>query len=48
MNAVVVDKVSKNYRIYSKPADRLKELILLKKRHCDFWALRNRREIHEW
>ena len=40
MDAVVVENISKNYRIYAKPGDRLKELIVLgKKRHRDFWAL---------
>jgi ABC-type polysaccharide/polyol phosphate transport system ATPase subunit len=40
MNAVVVENVSKNYKIYAKPADRLKELIVRgRKRHQDFWAL---------
>jgi lipopolysaccharide transport system ATP-binding protein len=41
MNAVVIDKISKNYRIYAKPADRLRELISRNKRHRDFWALRD-------
>jgi lipopolysaccharide transport system ATP-binding protein len=42
MDAVVVENVSKNYRIYSKPSDRLKELLLRNKKfHNDFWALRN-------
>jgi lipopolysaccharide transport system ATP-binding protein len=42
MDAVVVENVSKNYRIYSKPSDRLKELLLRKRKfHNDFWALRN-------
>ena len=42
MDAVVVENGSKNYRIYAKPADRLKELILRgRKFHEDFWALRN-------
>ncbi|PYV39407.1 MAG: ABC transporter ATP-binding protein, partial [Acidobacteria bacterium] len=42
MDAVAVDNISKNYRIYSKPSDRLKELFLRKGRfHRDFWALRN-------
>ena len=40
MNAIVVDNLSKYYRIYAKPADRLKEALLRRKRHQDFWALR--------
>jgi lipopolysaccharide transport system ATP-binding protein len=41
MDAVIVENVSKNYRIYSKPSDRLKELLLRRKKiHDDFWALR--------
>ena len=42
MDAVIVENGSKNYRIYAKPADRLKELIFRgRKFHQDFWALRN-------
>jgi homopolymeric O-antigen transport system ATP-binding protein len=42
MNAVTVVNVSKNYRIYSKPSDRLKELLIPGRQfHRDFWALRN-------
>jgi len=42
MNAVNVEKISKNYRIYSKPSDRLKELLLPRRQfHRDFWALRD-------
>jgi len=42
MDAVIVENGSKNYRIYAKPADRLKELIFRgRKFHKDFWALRN-------
>ncbi len=42
MDAVIVENGSKNYRIYSKPADRLKELIFRSRKfHTDFWALRN-------
>jgi energy-coupling factor transporter ATP-binding protein EcfA2 len=41
MNAVTVENISKNYRIYSKPSVRLKELIFRGRRfHQDFWALR--------
>lgn len=41
MNAVEFQGVSKSYAIYSKPVDRLKELLSLNrlKRHQDFWAL---------
>ena len=42
MNAVTVNNISKNYRIYPNPSARLKELIYRKRRfHQDFWALRN-------
>jgi len=42
MDAVVVEHVSKNYRIYTKPADRFKELVFrFKGLHRDFWALKN-------
>ncbi|MCY3758665.1 MAG: ATP-binding cassette domain-containing protein, partial [Acidobacteria bacterium] len=42
MNAVTVEKLSKNYRIYSKPSARLKELIFRGRRyHQDFRALRD-------
>ena len=40
MNAVTVERLSKNYRIYPKPSSRLKELIFRGRRyHQDFWAL---------
>jgi len=42
MDAVIVENGSKNYRIYAKPADRLKELIFRRRKfHKDFWALKN-------
>ncbi len=42
MDAVTVVNVSKNYRIYSTPSDRLKELLIPGRQfHRDFWALRN-------
>jgi len=42
MDAVIVENGSKNYRIYAKPVDRLKELIFRgRKFHQDFWALKN-------
>jgi lipopolysaccharide transport system ATP-binding protein len=40
MDAVSVERVFKNYKVYSKPADRLKELFHRRKKyHTDFWAL---------
>src|SRR5258706_4023561 len=40
MDAVKVERVFKNYKIYAKPADRLKEFFYRgKKWHTDFWAL---------
>lgn len=42
MDAVIVENGSKNYRIYGKPADRFKEIILRgRKFHQDFWAVKN-------
>ena len=43
MNPVSFRSVSKSYPIYSKPADRLAELVTLNriKRHEDYWALRD-------
>jgi homopolymeric O-antigen transport system ATP-binding protein len=42
MDAVIVENGAKNYRIYAKPADRLKELIFRgRKFHQDFWAVKN-------
>ena len=42
MDAVIVENGSKNYRIYARPADRLKELIFRgRKFHQDFWAVKN-------
>lgn len=40
---VVVQNVSKRYRLYDRPSDRLLELLPFrsKARHKDFWALRN-------
>jgi ABC-type polysaccharide/polyol phosphate transport system ATPase subunit len=42
LNPVSFRSVSKSYPIYSKPADRLAELVTLNriKRHQDYWALR--------
>ena len=37
--AVDAERISKIYRIYERPSDRLKELILRRKRHTDFAAL---------
>jgi len=42
MDAVTVENVSKNYRIYAKPSHRLRELVFRQKKlHRDFWALNN-------
>jgi ABC-type polysaccharide/polyol phosphate transport system ATPase subunit len=42
MDAVIVENGSKNYRIYAKPADRLKELLFHRRKfHQDFWAVKN-------
>src|ERR1044071_4423354 len=42
-SALRVDNVSKQYRIYAKPADRLKESLTRGrlKRHEEFWALKD-------
>src|SRR3989304_1761567 len=41
--AVTVRNISKSYRMYKTPADKMKELLHpFKKRYCrEFWALRN-------
>src|ERR1051325_10963833 len=41
--ALLVENVSKQYRIYDRPGDRLKESLSrgLLKRHTEFWALRD-------
>jgi ABC-type polysaccharide/polyol phosphate transport system ATPase subunit len=41
--ALRVEKVSKQYRIYERPGDRLKESLTrgLIRRHKEFWALRD-------
>jgi lipopolysaccharide transport system ATP-binding protein len=42
MDAVIVENGSKNYRIYAKPSDRLKELVFRRRKfHQDFWAVKN-------
>jgi ABC-type polysaccharide/polyol phosphate transport system ATPase subunit len=43
MGAIHIRNVSKSYPIYARPADRLRELLLLNRRsfHQDFWALRD-------
>lgn len=42
-NAVVLEKVSKIYKLYDRPADRLKEALVRGRRsyHQEFWALRD-------
>ena len=41
-NLVLVQKVSKLYRLYRRPADRLREMVPGSgRRHTDFWALRD-------
>ncbi len=42
-SAVVLEKVSKVYKIYDRPADRLKEALLRGRKcyHQEFWALRD-------
>jgi lipopolysaccharide transport system ATP-binding protein len=41
MTAIALRAVSKAYRIYARPADRLKEVLLQGRTyHQDFWALR--------
>jgi ABC-type polysaccharide/polyol phosphate transport system ATPase subunit len=41
-NLVLVENVSKLYRLYRKPADRLRELLPgARPLHTDFWALRD-------
>ena len=42
-HAVVLEKVSKKYQIYARPADRLKEALLRGRKtyHQEFWALRD-------
>jgi homopolymeric O-antigen transport system ATP-binding protein len=37
--AVRADRISKNYRLYDRPADRLREMLLRRPRHRDFPAL---------
>ncbi len=43
LTALRVEGIAKQYRIYDKPADRLKELLTrgYLKRHREFWALKN-------
>jgi ABC-type polysaccharide/polyol phosphate transport system ATPase subunit len=40
---VVVQNVSKLYRLYNRPSDRLREIVSMRRRrfHSDFWALKN-------
>jgi lipopolysaccharide transport system ATP-binding protein len=39
--AIQVSNLSKVYRVYSRPTDIFWELVLRKKRHLEFWALRD-------
>jgi len=39
--AIKVTNLSKMYKVYSKPADILWELVTKKKRHKEFWSLKN-------
>lgn len=43
MSAIVVQGVSKCFRVYEKPADHLKEILMFGRRrfHTEFWALRD-------
>ena len=41
MYALEIKNLTKEYKIYSKPSDRLKEIILRKPLHKDFTALNN-------
>src|SRR5579862_5701501 len=42
-HAIVLEKVSKKYKIYARPVDRLKEALLRGRKtyHQEFWALRD-------
>ena len=43
MHTVTIEKLSKSYPVYARPAERLKELLTFGRRrhHTDFWALRD-------
>jgi ABC-type polysaccharide/polyol phosphate transport system ATPase subunit len=41
MDSIKVERISKDFKIYTKPAHRLKELIFRKKYHKDYWALKD-------
>jgi lipopolysaccharide transport system ATP-binding protein len=38
---LLIQKVSKRYELYRRPSDRLLEALLSRRRHSDFWALRD-------
>jgi ABC-type polysaccharide/polyol phosphate transport system ATPase subunit len=40
-DAIVAEHLSRKYAIYANPADRLKELVLRRPFHREFWALRD-------
>ena len=39
--SIIVQNISKKYRLYNKPSDRIKDLIFPKKYGEDFYALRS-------
>jgi ABC-type polysaccharide/polyol phosphate transport system ATPase subunit len=41
MDCIQTQGVSKRYRLYRRPSDRLKEILLRSPRHREFWALRD-------
>ena len=41
MNRIIVDNISKRFKVYANPFDRVKELVSFKKKHRIFEAVRN-------
>ena len=41
MNRIIVDNISKQFKVYANPFDRVKELVSFKKKHRIFEAVRN-------